>query len=229
MAHQEAAKRLPFTKFTTTLGEAYRVGNVVYLYLRQPVGPTTVLEQVRRHLEIPSTTRIYNRTTKMRAWSASYNLPMPADENGVYNYILTVGQDEPLPTIWPTHQYMQARKTYVHPDKIAQAMPTIVYPRGTATMCRFGHPKFATTKSPDKRGSTLSSTCHRCSWWRQCGLDLKSYKPTHCLQGHPLAGNRYLAVRASTVPGQPYKVLEHCVECHNQKIINKTGYKPHEG
>lgn len=211
------------------MGEGCRVGNVVYLYLRKPVTADTAIGQVHRHLEIPGTIRVYSRTSKMRAWAESYNLPMPADENGLYNYILTVGDDEPLPVIWPTQQYMRGR-TYVHPTTIAQTVPEVVYPIGTSTMCRFGHPKkISIRSSPDKYGNTRMTTCYRCSWWRMSGIDLKSYKPTHCLKGHPLAGNRYLAVRASRNPGQKYKILEHCVECHNQEVINKTGYKPHEG
>lgn len=202
--------RMRSEKFPTKLGEGYRVGDTYYLYTRKPlVNPN---HHIRDALDLPPTPQLHNQTESFRKWAIENNIPVPKDLDNLYNYVLTIG-DAHLPTVWPSRIYMRKHQI-ISATKLQGYAPRIVYTIGTPTMCRFGHKKYA-VKSNKSRGAA----CNTCRWWRDQGVDLSAYTPTHCLVGHPLKDNRWLSCRRG-------KISEHCVKCNNDKVTNKYGYTP---
>jgi hypothetical protein len=199
--------RMKIDKFPTPLGEVYRVGNTFYLYTRKPV--VYPVGHVKRALGLPASPELHNQTASLRTWVQENNIPSPKDSKELYNYVLTLDKEE-APTVWPSQKYMRAHRTFL-PATLESYTPRVVYPMGTNYMCRFGHPK-------PKNGSR---NCHRCAWWRNQGVDLSSYTPTHCIKGHALKNNRWLILRHG-------RLSETCVRCNNERIINETGYMPHD-
>jgi hypothetical protein len=207
--------RAPFTKFPTPLGEGYRVGSTIYLYTKRPI--VQPRGHVRRALSLPEQPNLRDWTASMREWTDENNLPAPRDKEGLYNYVLTLGEAE-APTIWPTRTYMRTHRT-LSTKTMQHYVPTVVYPTGTATMCRFGHQK--TVRNVNGKGKRGGAVCNKCAWWRHQGVDLSVYKPTHCLKGHTLKNNRWLHHRKDR-----RGVTEYCVKCNNDEVMNKTGYQP---
>lgn len=199
--------KIKLKKFPTTLGEGYRAGDTFYLYLRRPV--KELAEYLRRALEDETLPNLHDHTESLRQWAHENNIPVPKDTDDLCNYVLTAQGSEP-PTLWPPRAYMRTHQT-LSPTTMEKYIPKVIYPWGTSTMCRFGHPRPVTPNGKKE--------CYKCAYWREQGINLLMYRPTHCVKGHPLKDNRWLAERRG-------KVSEHCVQCNNDKIINESGYKP---
>jgi hypothetical protein len=212
----ESQRRTSLMKHPIPFGEMYRAGDTVYVYnkkfLKRPA------DVVRRVLELPSEIQTHDQTQTFREWADKYSLPVPTDKEGLYNYVVTIG-DADLPTVWPTKTYMDKHQTLM-PRVIDYYIPKVIYITGTGTICRFGHEK-RIPKTSNRKGK-LVSNCGKCAWLRHQGVDLASFKPTHCLKGHSLEGNRWLTYKDGTK-----RVTEHCVQCNNDKVISRSGYIPH--
>lgn len=211
----ESNDRIELVKFPTPTGEGYRAGDTYYLYLTRQVSYKYVTEILRKTLGLPPTPLLHDQTSSFRAWANKNNIPVPKDTDKLYNYVVTVGDAE-IPTVWPSRSYMRSHRS-LSPRTMRNYVPNIVYPSGTATMCRFGH-----MKPTSKYGRR--NACGKCRWWREQGVDLSGYTPTHCLVGHSLKDNRWLSVRGD----RDHRVTEHCVKCNNDKVMRERGYTPHD-
>lgn len=203
-------------KYSSMYSEVYEADGTVYLFNKKPLSKPN--EAARRIMNLKTDHMLHNQTSTFREWAAEYNIPTPRDKKDLYCYVITI-DDTPLPTVWPSLNYLRTHKVVTPSSLNVLYAPKVVYPVGTRSMCRFGHIK--------KRDKTGRTHCYRCAWWRQQGVDLSAYKPTHCLEGHPLKDNRWLIHRSGRNSNSSVAVKESCVKCHNELVMKKYGYTPH--